>query len=373
MRFPDGYTVIKQPQGADGQIVNSPIVAPLFETRVERSLNVICVGKNYREHVGEVDTAMKDISEMDSPREPIIFTKSARSMIGHGELVMLPDPDTFDECIDYEGEVALVIGNKGKVYGATIVNDITARVAQKRHQQWFLGKSCDTFCPIGPWIVPWFDYENSSLLPFYESKDFFFAEGSLPRDLVLDTSPSEPGGSCTIVTRVNGEMRQNFDIAQEQQTDPPAMLFDHEELLETIEKSMELHPCDIIATGTPAGVGAAQKPNAKWLKNGDIVEVKVGGIGVLTNFINGHKHDPSQFDLISADEHQPKYRMFRQTPNTCGRCNKFQRKMSRCSRCKRIFYCSKECNEEDWKERHAKECNEFIAKGGILANNIPPY
>lgn len=105
MRFPDGYTVIKQPQGADGQIVNSPIVAPLFETRVERSLNVICVGKNYREHVGEVDTAMKDISEMDSPREPIIFTKSARSMIGHGELVMLPDPDTFDECIDRKSVV----------------------------------------------------------------------------------------------------------------------------------------------------------------------------------------------------------------------------------------------------------------------------
>ena len=110
----------------------------------QKHLNVFCVGKNYREHIGEVDTQMTNISAKGEPTVPIIFSKSSRSIIGHGECIMCPDPDQFDERVDYEGEVGLVMGKGGKVYGATIVNDVTARFRQKEHQQWFLGKSVDT-------------------------------------------------------------------------------------------------------------------------------------------------------------------------------------------------------------------------------------
>jgi 2-keto-4-pentenoate hydratase/2-oxohepta-3-ene-1,7-dioic acid hydratase in catechol pathway len=363
MRFPDGHTMRERnaPIGTPQGNLNSPIIAPLFQTRIERSMNVLCVGKNYREHIGEVDTKMTNISAKGEPAVPIIFNKSSRSIIGHGECIQCPDPDQFDEQIDYEGEVGLVIGKEGKVYGATIVNDVTARFKQKEHQQWFLGKSVDTFCPIGPWIVPWFDYENSALMPFYQTRDYYFAEGLTPEEAIFDTSPSEPGGSCTIVTRVNGELRQNYDIAQEVQSDPPAMIFGHEELLETIKKSMKLEPCDVIATGTPAGVGAGQKPEPKWLKHGDIVEVKVGGVGVLTNYVCGYKRDPEDFVFESGqDFRKPKHRMFRMLPNRCAFCNKWQRKMSRCSQCKRVWYCSAECSKKDWTQQHRQECKDWV-------------
>lgn len=366
MRFPDGHTVRERsaPIGTPQGSLNSPVIAPLFSTRIERSMNVFCVGKNYREHIGEVDTQMTNISAKGEPTVPIIFNKSSRSIIGHGECIMCPDPDQFDERVDYEGEVGLVMGKGGKVYGATIVNDVTARFRQKEHQQWFLGKSVDTFCPIGPWIVPWFDYENSSLMPFYQTRDYYFAEGVTPEGAIFDTSPSEPGGSCTIVTRVNGELRQDFDIAMARQSDPPAMIFGHQELLETIEKSMKLEPCDVIATGTPSGVGAGQKPEPKWLKHGDLVEVKVGGIGVLANYVCGYKRDPENF--VFEGEHtdwvgrKPKHRMFRMSPNVCAFCNKWQRKLSRCSQCKRVWYCSQECSKKDWIERHRQECRHWI-------------
>ena len=363
MRFPDGHTVRQKVGTQHGGVLNSPIIAPLFHTRIERSMNVLCVGKNYREHVGEVDTEMTNVSKEGEPAVPIIFNKSSRSIIGHGECIRCPDPDEFDERVDYEGEVGLVIGKNGKVYGATIVNDVTARFRQKEHQQWFLGKSCDTFCPIGPWIVPWFDYENSNLMPFYETRDYYFAEGVTPDGQIWDSSPSEPGGSCTIVTRVNGELRQDYDIDQERQSDPPAMIFGHEELLETIEKSMKLEPCDVIATGTPAGVGAGQKPNAKWLKHGDLVEVKVGGIGVLANFVCGYKRGSENFEFKSfeRDFPEPKDRMHRMAPNTCAFCRKWQRKMSRCSQCKRVWYCSIECSKQDWTNQHRRECTDWIA------------
>ena len=222
----------------------------------------------------------------------------------------------------------------------------------------------DTFCPIGPWIVPWFDYENSSLMPFYQTRDYYFAEGVTPEGAIFDTSPSEPGGSCTIVTRVNGELRQDFDIAQARQSDPPAMIFGHQELLETIEKSMKLEPCDVIATGTPSGVGAGQKPEPKWLKHGDLVEVKVGGIGVLANYVCGYKRDPENFvfegERTDWVGRKPKHRMFRMSPNVCAFCNKWQRKLSRCSQCKRVWYCSQECSKKDWIERHRQECRHWI-------------
>ncbi|MGJ3264695.1 MAG: fumarylacetoacetate hydrolase family protein [Salinarimonas sp.] len=156
--------------------------------------------------------------------------------------------------LDYEGELAVVIGRGGRgisreramehVFGYTIVNDITARDVQNRHKQWFLGKSADTFCPMGPALVT--------------------------ASAVVDVT------ALRLVTRVNGEVRQDAVVR-----DP---IFDIPTIIATISAGITLQPGDVIATGTPAGVAVGFSP-PRWLRPGDRVEVAIDGIGSLTNRI----------------------------------------------------------------------------------------
>ena len=246
--------------------------------------SVVCVGKNYLEHVGEVDSSLPGISAAEAPADPIIFTKAPTSVVGPGASIVIPrkrkttrrrsegeeavpDPDPADpfvsDQIDYEGELGVVVGETCSrvraedwaevVFGFTIINDVTARDVQKRHQQWYLGKSFDTFCPMGPWIVP-----KRALFERHPP-----VEGSGGRTLRLDVG-----------TAVNGEPRQGSNASK--------MIFDVGALIETVTAAMTLRPGDVIATGTPAGVGAGMDPKG-FLRPGDACEVKVEGVGVLRN------------------------------------------------------------------------------------------
>jgi len=220
--------------------------------------SIVCVGKNYLEHVGEVDTSLPGISRVEAPSVPLIFTKAPTSVVGHkGGIVF---PEGVSDQVDYEGELGVVIGRRGVgiskeeafdyVFGYTIINDVTARDVQKRHQQWYLGKSFDTFCPMGPWIVP--------------------KRALGPGGLGLDPQRLDIG------TTVNGQRRQRGNTEQ--------MIFDIPELLATVSRCMTLQPGDVIATGTPAGVGAGMTPPG-YLAVGDTCEVTVQGVGTLTNTV----------------------------------------------------------------------------------------
>ena len=183
------------------------------------------------------------------PEAPVIFTKWTSSVIGPNEpILIVPEVST---AIDYEAELAVVIGTGGKgikaadalkhVWGYTIINDVTARDWQSRHMQWVLGKSFDTFCPMGPWLV----------------------------------SADECDGTNTGVRcYVNGEERQNASTTD--------LIFDIPTLIETLSAGITLYPGDVIATGTPVGVGIGFKP-PKYMKAGDVVRVEIDGIGVLEN------------------------------------------------------------------------------------------
>ncbi|PFG07089.1 fumarylacetoacetate hydrolase family protein [Bacillus sp. es.034] len=211
-------------------------------TKVKR--NIMCVGKNYREHAIEMG------GEQDIPKNIMIFTKATQTVIGHGETVLHHDDIT--EELDYEGELAVIIGKKGRgispeeamdhVFGYSILNDITARDLQKKHGQFFIGKSLDTTCPMGPFLV---------------TKD----EVDDPQNL-------------TITTMVNGEIRQSSNTGQ--------MIFSIPTIISTLSKGMTLLPGDVIATGTPSGVGKGYKP-PRFLRKGDVVEIEIEGLGVLTN------------------------------------------------------------------------------------------
>lgn len=223
------------------------ITAPLPKPR----RNIFCVGKNYFAHAREFagsgfDSSAKSGGEI--PADPIIFTKVPESVVGPGAAIEMP---AASSAIDYEAELTVVIGRGGKgipakdamahVWGYTIINDVTARDWQSRHQQWHLGKSFDTFCPMGPWLV----------------------------------SADECDGTNTVVRcYVNGELRQNASTKD--------FIFDIPKLIETISAGITLYPGDLIATGTPVGVGIGFKP-PKYLKSGDVVRVEIDGIGTLEN------------------------------------------------------------------------------------------
>ncbi|MGB7999521.1 MAG: fumarylacetoacetate hydrolase family protein [Anaerobacillus sp.] len=224
-----------------------PIHEIVLEAPIPRPWkNVFCVGKNYRDHAIEMG------SEKDVPEHPMIFTKAPTAVSAPGQVLTFPKK--VSEALDYEGELAIVIGKQGTaisreeamdyVFGYTIVNDITARDLQKKHGQFFLGKSLDGSCPIGPAILHASEVTN-------------------PHDLTLKTT-------------VNGEVRQNGKTSD--------LIFDIPELIYVLSKGMTLEPGDIIATGTPSGVGKGFKP-PKFLNDGDIVEVRVEGIGTLKNEI----------------------------------------------------------------------------------------
>ncbi|TLS37874.1 fumarylacetoacetate hydrolase family protein [Pseudalkalibacillus caeni] len=222
----------------DEIILRSPIPKPIK--------NIFCVGKNYAAHAIEMG------SEADIPDFPIIFTKPPTCVIAtHESIYSHPNVTTQ---LDYEGELAVVIGKKGRaiskenaldyVFGYTIINDVSARDLQKRHKQFFMGKSLDTSCPMGP--------------------------------VILHKSAVNDPHNLSIVTRVNGEVRQNGNTKD--------FIFDIPELLEVISQAMTLEPGDIIATGTPSGVGKGFKP-PRFLKPGDRVEITIEGLGTLVNTV----------------------------------------------------------------------------------------
>jgi len=211
--------------------------------------NLFCVGRNYRAHAAELAGSVFAADAARDGEWPIVFTKVPESVIAPGEPIVLPRG--VSERIDYEAELAVVIGRGGRdirasramehVWGYTIVNDVTARDVQMRHQQWDLGKSFDTFCPMGPWLVSADEIDGT--------------------DLLL---------TCT----VNGEMRQQARTSQ--------LIFDIPTLIETCSRGITLYPGDVIATGTPAGVGMGMDP-PRWLREGDVVRIEIEGIGVLEN------------------------------------------------------------------------------------------
>ncbi|MDM5316847.1 fumarylacetoacetate hydrolase family protein [Fictibacillus sp. b24] len=210
------------------------------------SKNVFCIGKNYRDHAIEMG------SEADIPEDIMVFSKAPTSVIGHDEGI--PSHSSITDQLDYEGELAIIIGKTGTgitkndamnhVFGYTIINDITARDLQQRHKQFLLGKSLNGTCPMGPWIV------HHSAVPSPEN--------------------------LSIVTKVNGEVRQNGNTSD--------FIFDIPTMIEELSKGMTLEAGDIIATGTPAGVGKGIKPPV-FLKVGDSIEITIEGIGTLRNEI----------------------------------------------------------------------------------------
>lgn len=222
------------------------LLAPVLPTK-----NILCIGKNYSEHILEFDGSDRDIARVKE--KPIFFSKALSSITGPDSPIVRHEGVTH--AIDYEAELAVVIGKRGiqipkeraleYVFGYTILNDVTARDLQKDHQQWLLGKSLDTHCPIGPWIVT-----------TEELKD--------PQTL-------------TIQSMINGELRQNSNTRH--------MMHDVASLLETLSRGMTLEPGDVIATGTPKGVGMGFDP-PKFLRHGDRVEIVIEGIGTLKNVVD---------------------------------------------------------------------------------------
>ncbi len=233
--LPDGYNFenVTIPNGESGLALDEVrLLAPVAPSKI------VCVGRNYREHAAELGNKMPD--------EPLLFLKPSSSMVGPGDRIELP---SASQQVEHEGELGVVIGRRARklsssdnplsyVFGYTCVNDVTARDLQRKDVQFTRGKSFDTFCPVGPWIVS-------------------------------DIDPAQ----VEVTTRLNGEVKQNGNTAD--------MAFPVSFLLRYISAIMTLYPGDLIATGTPAGVSR--------MKHGDTVEVEVTGIGVLRNQV----YDPA--------------------------------------------------------------------------------
>ncbi len=241
-------------------VANAPSRVPLSDITVlapfpRPARNIFCVGKNYHEHAWEFHASGFDATagKVAIPDVPVIFTKTPSSVTGPDTTIPAHLDPTHS--VDYEGELAVVIGPGGRgisktgamdhVFGYTIINDVTARDLQRRHKQWFLGKSIDGFCPMGPVLVT--------------------------ADEVRDV------GALRLVTRINGEVRQDALVAD--------LIFDIPTLIETISASITLEPGDIIATGTPAGVGIGFDP-PRYLHPGDEVAITIEPIGELRNTVN---------------------------------------------------------------------------------------
>ncbi len=228
-----------------GLVLRAPIPRP--------KRNIFCVGKNYYDHAHEFAGSGFDSSAAAGavPKAPIVFSKVPESVIAHGEPI-IQDP-AVSTATDYEVELGVIIGKGGRgisrenaldhVWGFTIINDATARDLQGLHSQWLIGKSQDTFCPMGPVAV---------------TADEFNLDDAFVR------------------TWVNGELRQDSNTK--------LLIFDVPTTIATLAAGITLLPGDVIATGTPAGVGIGFKP-PKYLKPGDVVRMEIQGIGVLENEI----------------------------------------------------------------------------------------
>ena len=235
-----------KPDGLFTPLASVKIATPLPGARK----NVFCVGRNYKLHIEEMAAAFGRTP--DFPKNPEFFSKPPTTIVGHEDGV--ERHEGYTDKLDYEVELAVVIGKKGRnikeadfedyVFGYTVVNDITARDAQRAHGQFFKGKSFDTFCPIGPVVV---------------TKDEFGA----------------PSGH-RLTLRVNGGVRQDSNTSD--------LYFGVPKIIESLSGALTLEPGDIIATGTPSGVAAGMKEPA-WLQKGDVVEAEVEGVGVLRNTI----------------------------------------------------------------------------------------
>jgi 2-keto-4-pentenoate hydratase/2-oxohepta-3-ene-1,7-dioic acid hydratase in catechol pathway len=227
---------------------------PLSQVKLEAPIpkprrNVFCVGRNYHEHAKELRDSVFKNNSANVATWPIVFTKVPECVVGPHDDVQLPHG--ISEQIDYESELAVVIGTGGKnirkedalahIFGYTIVNDVTARDVQMRHQQWDMGKSFDTFCPMGPWIV---------------------------------TADELDGTNTRVRGWVNGQLRQDGRTTD--------LIFDIATLIETCSRGITLYPGDVIATGTPAGVGMGLSP-PQYLQAGDVVRVEIDGIGAIEN------------------------------------------------------------------------------------------
>lgn len=237
-----------EPKGDGNAMDGVAILAPVDRPR----RNIFCVGKNYHEHAAEFSKSGFDSSAKEgehAPEAPVVFTKAYSTVIGpHAKI---PSHRDVTSQLDYEAELAVVIGKAGRgikksdalkhVFGYTIVNDFTARDLQKLHRQWFLGKSLDGFCPMGPYLVTADDVDSQNL---------------------------------SIKCWVNDELRQDSNTQ--------LLIFDIPTLIETISAGIELQPGDIIATGTPAGVGIGFNP-PKFIRSGDVIRIEVDGLGVLEN------------------------------------------------------------------------------------------
>jgi 2-keto-4-pentenoate hydratase/2-oxohepta-3-ene-1,7-dioic acid hydratase in catechol pathway len=235
--------------GDDPSVAHPAVITPTHEVSVDKrdemkiaSLKllpptfpskIVAIGRNYLDHIQEFDNIV--------PGEPMFFLKPPSAVVGPGDPIVYP---RISERVDYEGELAVVIGRQARnvgehdweryVFGYTIMNDVTARDLQKKDGQWSRAKGFDTFAPIGPWIETELD----------------------PADLA-------------IATRLNGQVKQSSRTSR--------MIFSVGRQLAFISQAMTLLPGDVISTGTPAGVGA--------MKVGDTVEVEIEGIGVLRNTV----------------------------------------------------------------------------------------
>ncbi len=207
---------------------------------------IVCLGLNYADHVQE---AGKEAQGSESlPQRPIYFTKSPTTITGPRDDILYP---RVTEKLDYEVELALIVGKEGKyipedevynhIAGYSVLNDVSARDLQMSHLQWFKGKSCDTFSPMGPYLVT--------------------------SDEIADPQRLD------ICSKVNGETRQSSDTSK--------MIFDIKKIVSTLSAGMTLEVGDIIATGTPSGVGSAHPSG--FLNVGDIVECAVEGLGSIVN------------------------------------------------------------------------------------------
>ncbi len=214
--------------------------------------NVFCVGKNYAEHAKEFAGSGFDSSTKagdDIPSDPIIFSKVPETVIATGEAIQMPVG--VSEAIDYEAELGVIIGKGGKgiskadamnhVWGYTVINDVTSRDWQNRHKQWHMGKSFGTFCPMGPVAV---------------------------------SADALNGQDTRVQLWVNGELRQDARTTD--------LIFDIPTIIATLSAGITLLPGDVIATGTPVGVGIGFKP-PKYLKAGDVVRVAIDGVGEIVN------------------------------------------------------------------------------------------
>jgi 2-keto-4-pentenoate hydratase/2-oxohepta-3-ene-1,7-dioic acid hydratase in catechol pathway len=215
--------------------------------------DMVCVGKNYYAHAKEFFDSGFDATQKETiPSEPIIFTKAMTSLIGPNDAIDASIDPT--DSVDYEGELGVIISKTARrvakadwqdyVFGYVIINDVTSRELQKKHNQWTIGKGLDTFGPMGPYIV---------------TKD------------EIDDLPS-----MQIQTLVNDEVRQQAEIRD--------LIFDIPTLIETLTLTGTLLAGDVIATGTPVGVGIGFTP-PKFLKSGDVVTINVTGLGSLTNSV----------------------------------------------------------------------------------------